>query len=238
MTGIMYSMYTLVCIIFYCSLLCLSIPVPVYLLYHLLTCSNDCVAHKTFHRYTVRAKCGTVQSARDGKHGGHQPRSAGANLRRYNEAALEEVWLCISDACATCTSLLTTVDHISVASHSALVVYVVFILHFTLLYCVLYFVSCIVLIDTYLRTIHTYVCTVCLYAGSLLPSVCAKIDKTSNVLFVVVIHSVSSSHGAGHHQAAGWVEETPVRGHSCVCEASSLQTQLILLGPTWKRCAH
>ena len=56
------------------------------------TCSKDCVAHKTFHRYTVRAKRGTVQSARDGKHGAHQPRSAGASLRRYNEAALEEVW--------------------------------------------------------------------------------------------------------------------------------------------------
>ena len=134
MTGIMYSMYTLVCIIFYCNLLCLSIPVLVYLLYHLLTCSNDCVAHKTFHRYTVRAKRGTVQSARDGKHGGHQPRSAGANLRRYNEAALEEVRLCTPDACATCTSFLTTVYLISIASHSALVVYVVFILYVTLLY--------------------------------------------------------------------------------------------------------
>ena len=49
------------------------------------------MAHKTFHRYTVRAKRGTSQSARDSKHGGHQPKSAGATLRRFNEAALEQV---------------------------------------------------------------------------------------------------------------------------------------------------
>ncbi|XP_019849233.1 PREDICTED: ankyrin repeat and zinc finger domain-containing protein 1-like [Amphimedon queenslandica] len=46
--------------------------------------------HKTFHRYTVRAKRGTVQSSRDSHQGGHKPRSAGASLRRYNEAALEQ----------------------------------------------------------------------------------------------------------------------------------------------------
>ncbi|XP_057223571.1 ankyrin repeat and zinc finger domain-containing protein 1 isoform X1 [Malurus melanocephalus] len=42
--------------------------------------------HKTFHRYTVRARRGTVQSLRDAQ--GSAPRSAGASLRRYNEAAL------------------------------------------------------------------------------------------------------------------------------------------------------
>ena len=46
------------------------------------------LAHKTFHRYTVRAKRGTVQSVRDNQ-GGHC-KSAGASLRRYNEAALEK----------------------------------------------------------------------------------------------------------------------------------------------------
>ncbi|XP_048809255.1 ankyrin repeat and zinc finger domain-containing protein 1 isoform X1 [Lagopus muta] len=44
--------------------------------------------HKTFHRYTVRARRGTAQSLRDGQTPGSAPRSAGASLRRYNEAAL------------------------------------------------------------------------------------------------------------------------------------------------------
>ncbi|XP_038045046.1 ankyrin repeat and zinc finger domain-containing protein 1-like [Patiria miniata] len=47
-------------------------------------------AHKTFHRYTVRAKRGTAQGMRDSQQGGNQPKSAGASLRRYNEAALVE----------------------------------------------------------------------------------------------------------------------------------------------------
>ncbi|NXM24785.1 ANKZ1 protein, partial [Oxyruncus cristatus] len=42
--------------------------------------------HKTFHRYTVRARRGTAQGLRDAQ--GSAPRSAGASLRRYNEAAL------------------------------------------------------------------------------------------------------------------------------------------------------
>ena len=38
-------------------------------------CSRSSVlAHKTFHRYTVRAKRGTTQSARDSQSGGHGPR--------------------------------------------------------------------------------------------------------------------------------------------------------------------
>jgi hypothetical protein len=49
---------------------------------------NDIIAHKTFHRYTVRAKSGTAQSVRDAQ--GNQPKSAGATLRRYNEAALQQ----------------------------------------------------------------------------------------------------------------------------------------------------
>ncbi|XP_032813232.1 tRNA endonuclease ANKZF1 isoform X2 [Petromyzon marinus] len=44
--------------------------------------------HKTFHRYTVRAKRGTAQGLRDGQSRGNAPKSAGASLRRYNEAAL------------------------------------------------------------------------------------------------------------------------------------------------------
>ena len=46
----------------------------------------EAVVHKTFHRYVVRAKRGTVQSVRDGQ--GSAPKSGGATLRRYNEAAL------------------------------------------------------------------------------------------------------------------------------------------------------
>jgi hypothetical protein len=41
-------------------------------------------AHKTFHRYVVRAKQGGRQSEK-----GEGARSAGASLRRYNEAALD-----------------------------------------------------------------------------------------------------------------------------------------------------
>ncbi|XP_064290888.1 tRNA endonuclease ANKZF1 isoform X2 [Passer domesticus] len=44
--------------------------------------------HKTFHRYTVRARRGTAQGLRDAQTPGAAPRSAGASLRRYNEAAL------------------------------------------------------------------------------------------------------------------------------------------------------
>lgn len=41
--------------------------------------------HKTFHSYTVRAKQGGAQSAQDRSKGGCK--SAGANLRRHNEAS-------------------------------------------------------------------------------------------------------------------------------------------------------
>nr|XP_042698929.1 ankyrin repeat and zinc finger domain-containing protein 1 isoform X11 [Chrysemys picta bellii] len=44
--------------------------------------------HKTFHRYTVRARRGTAQGLRDAQGQASMPKSAGALLRRYNEAAL------------------------------------------------------------------------------------------------------------------------------------------------------
>ncbi|GMH35473.1 hypothetical protein BSKO_03341 [Bryopsis sp. KO-2023] len=43
--------------------------------------------HKTLHRYVVRAKAGGRQSTKDAS--GKYAKSAGARLRRYNEAALE-----------------------------------------------------------------------------------------------------------------------------------------------------
>ncbi|WEW56437.1 hypothetical protein PRK78_001880 [Emydomyces testavorans] len=46
------------------------------------------IAHKTFHRYTTRRKQGGSQSANDAAKGAAH--SAGASLRRYNEAALEK----------------------------------------------------------------------------------------------------------------------------------------------------
>lgn len=49
---------------------------------------NELIEHKTFHRYTVRAKQGSAQGMRDAKHGGSHPKSAGASLRRHNESAL------------------------------------------------------------------------------------------------------------------------------------------------------
>ncbi|KAM4836261.1 tRNA endonuclease ANKZF1 [Thomomys bottae] len=47
---------------------------------------REVVTHKTFHRYTVRAKRGTAQGLHDAR--GRASRSAGASLRRYNEATL------------------------------------------------------------------------------------------------------------------------------------------------------
>jgi hypothetical protein len=45
-------------------------------------------AHKSFHRYVVRAKAGGKQSTQDGT--GKFARSAGSRLRRHNEVALEK----------------------------------------------------------------------------------------------------------------------------------------------------
>ncbi|XP_068823317.1 tRNA endonuclease ANKZF1 isoform X3 [Capricornis sumatraensis] len=47
---------------------------------------REVLTHKTFHRYTVRAKRGTTQGLWDAR--GAAAHSAGASLRRYNEAAL------------------------------------------------------------------------------------------------------------------------------------------------------
>ncbi|GAO51568.1 hypothetical protein SAICODRAFT_33649 [Saitoella complicata NRRL Y-17804] len=46
------------------------------------------LAHKTFHRYTTRRKQGGAQSANDAAKGAAH--SAGASIRRYNEAALRQ----------------------------------------------------------------------------------------------------------------------------------------------------
>ena len=48
------------------------------------SCRSTTVAHKTFHRYTVRAKRGTAQSVRDAHQGGHAP--------RYLCLAMGEMW--------------------------------------------------------------------------------------------------------------------------------------------------
>jgi hypothetical protein len=48
------------------------------------------VVHKTFHCYTVRRKQGGGQSGADNKSGTNHPKSAGASLRRYNEASLSQ----------------------------------------------------------------------------------------------------------------------------------------------------
>jgi hypothetical protein len=50
--------------------------------------SEQVICHKTFHRYVVRAKRGTVQSQHDAK---SHARSAGANIRRHHEAAFKDV---------------------------------------------------------------------------------------------------------------------------------------------------
>ncbi|KAL5538536.1 hypothetical protein UlMin_044794 [Ulmus minor] len=49
---------------------------------------NLVVAHKTFHRYVVRAKAGKKQSTKDAS--GKAAHSAGSSLRRHNELALKK----------------------------------------------------------------------------------------------------------------------------------------------------
>ncbi|CAI9584517.1 unnamed protein product [Staurois parvus] len=49
---------------------------------------KEVLKHKTFHRYTVRAKRGTSQALHDAQNRSHMAKSAGAALRRYNQAAL------------------------------------------------------------------------------------------------------------------------------------------------------
>ena len=51
------------------------------------------VVHKTFHRYVVRAKRGTIQSQHDNT--GKYAKSAGACIRRGQEAAFKEVIIII-----------------------------------------------------------------------------------------------------------------------------------------------
>ncbi|KAJ8573286.1 hypothetical protein K7X08_009797 [Anisodus acutangulus] len=46
------------------------------------------VAHKTFHRYVIRAKAGKKQSSKDAS--GKMAHSAGASIRRHNELALKK----------------------------------------------------------------------------------------------------------------------------------------------------
>ncbi|KAH7434578.1 hypothetical protein KP509_06G024000 [Ceratopteris richardii] len=50
--------------------------------------NGSILAHKTYHRYVVRARAGGKQSTRDGT--GRAPKSAGASLRRHNEASLQK----------------------------------------------------------------------------------------------------------------------------------------------------
>uniref|UniRef100_A0A0A9ET46 VLRF1 domain-containing protein n=1 Tax=Arundo donax TaxID=35708 RepID=A0A0A9ET46_ARUDO len=65
---------------------------------------NSIIAHKTFHRYVVRAKAGKRQSGKDAT--GKVAHSAGSSLRRYNEAALKKeiqelilAWKSYFDSC-------------------------------------------------------------------------------------------------------------------------------------------
>ncbi|KAI9554096.1 hypothetical protein GHT06_019368 [Daphnia sinensis] len=71
---------------------------------------TEIVNHKTFHSYTVRAKQGGGQSSRDNKSGGgSHPKSAGASLRRYNEAAFAEhvqsLFICWCDVLKKCNMI-------------------------------------------------------------------------------------------------------------------------------------
>lgn len=48
------------------------------------------IQHKTFHKYVIRAKQGSAQTAHDQRTGG-KAKSAGANLRRQNMLHLKQV---------------------------------------------------------------------------------------------------------------------------------------------------
>lgn len=69
------------------------------------------ICHKTFQRYTVRRKQGGSQSANDGA--GGKAKSAGATLRRYNEAALKQD---VADLLVQWKDLLKTTDLIFISS--------------------------------------------------------------------------------------------------------------------------
>ncbi|XP_040004389.1 ankyrin repeat and zinc finger domain-containing protein 1 isoform X2 [Xiphias gladius] len=76
---------------------------------------KEVLQHKTFHRYTVRAKRGTAQGLRDSQNRGHAPKSAGAALRRHNEAALVKD---IQDLLVTWTEYLKEASAIFVRAPS------------------------------------------------------------------------------------------------------------------------
>lgn len=65
-------------------------------MYAAIIASFSCIAdgepivHKTFHSYTVRAKQGFAQNSRTT---GNHAKSAGASLRKYNEASFIQVHL-------------------------------------------------------------------------------------------------------------------------------------------------
>ncbi|XP_071443004.1 tRNA endonuclease ANKZF1-like [Hetaerina americana] len=67
------------------------------------------VVHKTFHCYTVRAGQGGAQGSRDSKSATSHPKSAGASLRRYNEASLiqhvQEIVQSWSDQLGKCSRI-------------------------------------------------------------------------------------------------------------------------------------
>ncbi|KAF1330234.1 Ankyrin repeat protein, partial [Globisporangium splendens] len=69
------------------------------------------LCHKTFQRYTVRRKQGGSQSASD--NAGGKAKSAGATLRRYNEAALKQD---VADLLAQWSDLLKGVELIFLSS--------------------------------------------------------------------------------------------------------------------------
>jgi len=70
--------------------------------------------HKTCHRYVIRAKAGGRQSTKDNS--GKNIKSAGAALRRYNEAALDAD---VSRVMASWSQYLQTADRIFVQTGSA-----------------------------------------------------------------------------------------------------------------------
>lgn len=69
------------------------------------------ICHKTFQRYTVRRKQGGSQSASDAS--GGKAKSAGATLRRYNEAALKQD---VADLLVQWKDLLQSTDLIFISS--------------------------------------------------------------------------------------------------------------------------
>ncbi|KAL6444868.1 hypothetical protein ACFW04_002116 [Cataglyphis niger] len=82
--------------------------------------NGEPIVHKTFHSYTVRAKQGFAQSSRTN---GNHAKSAGASLRRYNEASLIQHVQEILESWSTHINNSSAVLYRAVGPHNRMVLF-------------------------------------------------------------------------------------------------------------------